>query len=128
MIELLNNISISDVDKDILPLVLTMNKFGYITYASCQGHCFPVDRVKPYIAFKTTEMNAANLERLLRNDLESKKGQLHWFWCITGTLNHNYELVYSLAPHNPRYHYYRYRRKTLEQEFIIIQQLIKSTL
>ncbi|MCA6960992.1 MULTISPECIES: hypothetical protein [Pectobacterium] len=126
MIELFNNVSVLDIDRNILPLILTMNASGYITYASCQGHYFPVDRVKPYIAFKTTEINAAALERLLRNDLESKNGQLHWFWCLTGTLNHNYELVYSLAPHNPRHHYYRYRRKTLEQDFTTIQRLIKK--
>lgn len=35
----------------IEPLVKTFNQCGFSTYASCQGHDWPVDYRKPYIAF-----------------------------------------------------------------------------
>ncbi len=39
------------IDPDIRALVAAMNVHGFRTYASCQGHGFPVTKLPPYIAF-----------------------------------------------------------------------------
>lgn len=41
-----------EVDCKIVNLVIEMNNSGFVTFASCQRHEFPVDIIKPYIAFK----------------------------------------------------------------------------
>lgn len=66
------------VDADIRGLVATMNVHGFRTYASCQGHGFPVDRIKPYVAFTSSQSEAARLARMLREDAESPVPQLLW--------------------------------------------------
>ena len=49
------------IDEDIRYLVACMNAYGFRTYASCQGHGYPVDSVMPYIAFCAKMLNQANL-------------------------------------------------------------------
>lgn len=36
------------IDPDIRALVAAMNVHGFRTYASCQGHGFPVTKLPPY--------------------------------------------------------------------------------
>lgn len=47
------------IEPDIKNLVSIMNILVFKTYASCQGHCWSVDKLKPYFAF-TCEMDNAN--------------------------------------------------------------------
>lgn len=71
-----------EVDCKIVNLVIEMNNSGFVTFASCQGHEFPVDIIKPYIAFRAPVEIVARLERNLREDIESLNGKLNWFWSI----------------------------------------------
>ena len=59
------------IDPDIRALVAAMNVHGFRTYASCQGHGFPVTKLPPYIAFVCPVKKAALLEQRLRQDAES---------------------------------------------------------
>ena len=56
------------IDPDIRTLVAAMNVHGFRTYASCQGHGFPVTKLPPYIAFACPVKMAALLEQRLRQD------------------------------------------------------------
>ena len=47
------------IDPDIRALVAAMNVHGFRTYASCQGHGFPVTKLPPYIAFSCPVKMAA---------------------------------------------------------------------
>ncbi|EJB7651154.1 hypothetical protein MW925_003894 [Salmonella enterica] len=115
-----------EVDCKIVNLVIDMNNSGFVTFASCQGHEFPVDIIKPYIAFRAPVEIVARLERNLREDIESLNGKLNWFWSINASFNDKYELVYSLAPHKPFKFIHKYWRKSLEQDFQTIQLLLRS--
>ncbi len=53
--------AISKIDQRIIPLVTCMNKKGMETYASCQGHGFPLDKLKPYVAFRTDLITAKKI-------------------------------------------------------------------
>ncbi|WP_407579586.1 hypothetical protein [Citrobacter koseri] len=115
-----------EVDDKIVDLVKAMNDSGYETFASCQGHNFPIDVVKPYIAFKAPTQHVGALEKLLRDDIESIEGKMKWFWCIQGSFNDHYELVYSLSPHTPCKKRYKYVRKTLDADFKSIIDMLKK--
>ena len=58
------------IDPDIRALVAAMNVHGFRTYASCQGHGFPVTKLPPYIAFVCpVKMNCApDLGQLMQPD------------------------------------------------------------
>lgn len=58
------------IDPEIRALVAAMNIHGFRTYASCQGHGFPVTKLPPYIAFACPVKMAALLEQRLRQDAE----------------------------------------------------------
>ncbi|HFQ3985315.1 TPA: hypothetical protein ACHRBK_000196 [Enterobacter asburiae] len=114
-----------EVDSKIANLIIEMNRFGFITFASCQGHELPVDIVKPYIAFRAPIEIVSRLERNLRKDIESLNGKLKWFWSIKASFNDEYDLVYSLAPHKPFKFIHKYWRRSLEQDFQTIQLLLR---
>lgn len=52
-------------------LVHAMNAHGFRTYASCQGHGFPVTTLPPYIAFICPVRMTILTEQRLRKDAES---------------------------------------------------------
>ncbi|MBA0207966.1 hypothetical protein [Pectobacterium brasiliense] len=112
------------IEPKIKDLVVFMNNIGYNTYASCQGHGIPTNIVKPYIAFKATEVKAKQLEKILRDDSESSLGKLNWGWSLIANFNGDYEIVYRLAPENPRRKLFKYWRKSLEQDFEAIKKLL----
>lgn len=118
--------NISTVDADIRRLVATMNVHGFRTYASCQGHGFPVDRIKPYVAFTSRQSDAARLARLLREDAESPVPLLQWGWEVTASFNGTYRLCFRLHPTGPHYWWGRYSRSSLIKDFGNIGQMLIS--
>lgn len=71
------------IDPKIQNLVACMNTCGMKTYASCQGHGFPVRKLLPYVAFMAPLPLAQNLARLVREDAESLSPRLCWGWEVT---------------------------------------------
>jgi hypothetical protein len=114
------------IDPEIEELVVFMNKMGFRTYASCQGHGIPVHRVKPYIAFRAEIDKVKQLEKILRIDSESPSPILNWGWSIIGNFDCDFELVFRLAPENPRIFLLRYRRGALREDFSNIIKLLAS--
>lgn len=114
------------VDADIRGLVAAMNVHGFRTYASCQGHGFPVDRIKPYVAFTATQTEAARLARMLREDAESAAPQLLWGWEVTASFNSVFRLCFRLHPTGPHHVGLRYCRSSLKKDFGNISQMLKS--
>lgn len=114
------------VDAGISRLVAAMNIHGFRTYASCQGHGFPVDKIKPYIAFTSRQSDAARLARLLREDAESPVPLLRWGWEVTASFNGTYRLCFRLHPTGPHYWWVRYCRRSLTEDFSSIVQMVKS--
>ncbi|ECL7345006.1 hypothetical protein ACVPTE_23205 [Salmonella enterica subsp. enterica serovar Winslow] len=116
-----------DIDEKIKELVLCFNACGFITYASCQGHGFPVDRLKPYIAFTAPLPKVARLEKVLREDAESSTPQLNWGWWITGNFNVKFELCFSLVLANAPHWYMRYWRPALNQDLNRLSLMLRDT-
>lgn len=114
------------IDPEIKGLVAFMNQMGFRTYASCQGHGIPVHRVKPYIAFRADIDKVKQLEKILRIDSESPSPVLNWGWSIKGSFDGDFELVFRLAPENPRIIFSRYRRGSLGKDFSNIIKLLAS--
>lgn len=114
------------VDADIRGLVAAMNVHGFRTYASCQGHGFPVDRIKPYVAFTSRGSEAARLARMLREDAESSAPQLLWGWEVTASFNSVFRLCFRLHPTGPQHWWLRYCRSSLKKDFGNIGQMLKS--
>ncbi len=114
------------VDADIRGLVAAMNVHGFRTYASCQGHGFPVDRIKPYVAFTARQTEAARLARMLREDAESAAPQLLWGWEVTASFNSVFRLCFRLHPTGPHHGGLRYCRSSLKKDFGNICQMLKS--
>lgn len=58
------------IDPLIEPLVKAFNQCGFSAYASCQGHRWSIDDVKPYISFKSEiklEVRLANYYEMTRS-------------------------------------------------------------
>jgi hypothetical protein len=113
------------IEKDIFPLVRAMNLRGFGTYASCQGHGYPCDRILPYIAFYAPTGKARQLEQLLRTDMESGIPQLRWGWWITAGFDGDYQLSWRLQPAGPHQWYSRYVRASLRNDIMQISRMIK---
>lgn len=75
-----------------------MNIHGFRTYASCQGHGFPVTKLPPYIAFACPVKMAALLEQRLRQDAESAIPRLAWGWSVKGLLTVSFSSVSGFSP------------------------------
>lgn len=116
----------SEIDPAIQGLVECLNRHGFITYASCQGHGFPADRRLPYVAFVSQVERVGALARYLREDAESASPRLHWGWEITGSFNHKFVLCYRLHPTGPHHWYVRYDRTSLRHDFSRISALIDA--
>ena len=114
------------IDPLIEPLVKTFNQCGFSTYASCQGHGWPIDDIKPYISFKSEIKHAAMLAKLLRGDSESSHPRLNWGWGITGHFNQDFELCFRFAPEGAHRHRSKYLRSTFIHDFKVISMWIKS--
>lgn len=115
------------IDEDIRYLVACMNAYGFRTYASCQGHGYPVDAVMPYIAFTSSVAQASLLSRRLREDAESGEPELNWGWEINGSFDSAYLLCFRLSPTKPHNNMSRWRRGTLRQDFLLIAGLVKRS-
>lgn len=115
------------IDPLIEPLVKTFNQCGFSTYASCQGHGWPVDYRKPYIAFMSTMEQAGRFEQLLREDMESPLPQLKWGWMIDGGFNDAYQLCFALRLCGHRRGYYRYWRSSIDHDFAVIEKMLIAT-
>ncbi|EQA1624793.1 hypothetical protein V5K00_RS22020 [Enterobacter asburiae] len=114
------------VDADIHGLVAAMNVHGFRTYASCQGHGFPVDRIKPYVAFTSSQSEAARLACILREDAESSAPKLLWGWEVTASFNSVFRLCFRLHPAGPHHWWLRYCRSSLKKDFGNIGQMLIS--
>ncbi|BDH20890.1 hypothetical protein PrNR1418_41810 (plasmid) [Providencia rettgeri] len=112
------------IDRLIEPLVKAFNQCGFRTYASCQGHGWPVDHRKPYIAFMSTKEHAARLEKRLREDMEFPLPKLNWGWMIEGRFNDAYQLCFSLRLCGNRRWVYRYWRASIDHDFAVIESMI----
>ncbi|EDW4374599.1 hypothetical protein AAA67_005598, partial [Salmonella enterica subsp. diarizonae] len=75
------------IDPKIQRLVTCMNTCSMKTFASCQGHGFPVRRLLPYVAFTASLHQAQQLARRVREDAESPFPDLHWGWEVTARFN-----------------------------------------
>lgn len=113
------------VDTDIRRLVSCLNLNEYKTYASCQGHTFPVDNVPPYIAFRAKVYKAAALEGVLRQDAESVSPILRWGWGITASFNSEFELCFRLSPSRPHRWHYRFLRSSFIEDFNGLRSMVK---
>lgn len=114
------------IDSYIRLLVSTMNVYGYRTYASCQGHGFPVDRMAPYIAFRCPLSTATALEQCLRRDSESTSPLLRWGWTVRASFNSEFQLCFDLRPEKAHCWYDRYWRRSLISDFSGIAFLLKT--
>ncbi|HFO2377584.1 TPA: hypothetical protein ACHJGB_003663 [Escherichia coli] len=114
------------IDPEIRALVAAMNIHGFRTYASCQGHGFPVTKLLPYIAFVCPVKMAALLEQRLRQDAESAIPRLTWGWSVKGAFNSEFQLCFRLQPDAPHYWYNRYCCHSLCADFRTLISLLKS--
>lgn len=114
------------IDPEIRALVAAMNIHGFRTYASCQGHGFPVTKLLPYIAFACPVKMAALLEQRLRQDAESAIPRLTWGWSVKGAFNSEFQLCFRLQPDAPHYWYNQYCRHSLCADFRTLISLLKS--
>lgn len=105
------------IEPAIRTLVATLNAHGYRTYASCQGHGFPVVHCPPYVAFLCSHQDAVWLARKLRRDAESYTPRLFWGWSVFASFNSEFHLVWRLQPEGAHYWYCRYFRRTLTTDF-----------
>ncbi|EDQ2393838.1 TPA: hypothetical protein N2G38_005410 [Salmonella enterica] len=105
------------IDPKIQRLVTCMNTCGMKTYASCQGHGFPIRKRLPYVAFTAPLPLAQCLAKRVREDAESLSPRLYWGWEVTAHFNSLFRLCWRLAPENPHLYGYRYWRKTLDKDF-----------
>lgn len=115
------------IDEDIRYLVACMNAYEFRTYASCQGHGYPVDSVMPYIAFRCRMKSVSLLSRYLCEDAESVEPELNWGWEITGSFDSAHSLCFRLSPTKPHNNISRWRRVTLRQDFLLIAGLVKRS-
>ncbi|EOF6511135.1 hypothetical protein ACK1C0_002774 [Salmonella enterica] len=115
------------IDPKIRDLVVSMNIYGFETYASCHGHGFPVRKQYPYIAFRSPLSRAKVLAQLIRNDAESDTPQLMWGWEVAPLFNEVFSLCFRLSPTAPRRYYYRYWRGTLDHDFSKIILMMENT-
>ncbi|HFG7809082.1 TPA: hypothetical protein ACGIM3_003300 [Salmonella enterica subsp. enterica serovar Java] len=113
------------IEPKIQRLVACMNTCGLKTYASCQGHGFPVRRLLPYVAFMAPLHQAQRLARLVREDAESLSPTLYWDWEVVPVFNDQFLLCWRLVPVSPHHHWYRYWRKTLDNDFQQLCLLIR---
>lgn len=88
------------IDPDIRTLVAAMNVHGFRTYASCQGHGFPVTKLPPYIAFACPVKMAALLEQRLRQDAESMIPKSRTSVCTarSGPVSRKLSVVWPTTP------------------------------
>ncbi|APL06686.1 hypothetical protein [Escherichia coli] len=114
------------IDPDIRALVAAMNVHGFRTYASCQGHGFPVTKLPPYIAFVCPVKMAALLEQRLRQDAESVMPRLMWGWSVGVSFSSDLQLCFRLQPEAPHCWYHRYCRRSLRADFRTLISLLKS--
>jgi hypothetical protein len=114
------------VDAEIRGLVATMNVCGFRTFASCQGHGFPVDHLPPYIAFTASLADAARLARCLRGDAESPSPVLRWGWEVTASFDLAFRLAFRLHPAGSHHRWSRYCRRSLSADFDTLGRLLKS--
>ncbi|ENE3333790.1 hypothetical protein ABNB29_003569 [Escherichia coli] len=112
------------IDPDIRALVAAMNVHGFRTYASCQGHGFPVTKLPPYIAFVCPVKKATLLEQRLRQDAESMMPRLLWGWSVGASFNSDLQLCFRLQPEGPHYWYHRYCRRSLRADFRTLVRLL----
>ena len=114
------------IDSDVLPLVITMNVCGFHTYASCQGHGFPCNRIAPYIAFYAPLGRVRMLEKRLREDMESSQPALRWGWWITASFDGHYRLGWRLQPAGPHKWLSCYYRRSVRHDFQMLSDLVLS--
>ncbi|HFP5561005.1 TPA: hypothetical protein ACHIW3_004687 [Escherichia coli] len=114
------------IEPAIRTLVATLNAHGYRTYASCQGHGFPVVHRPPYVAFLCSHQDAVWLARKLRKDAESYTPRLFWGWSVLASFNSDFHLVWRLQPEGAHYWYCRYFRRTLATDFRTLTRLLKE--
>ncbi|MFK3915130.1 hypothetical protein ACI2JI_24105 [Enterobacter cancerogenus] len=112
------------IDPEIRALVAAMNVHGFRTYASCQGHGFPVTRLPPYIAFVCPVKTAALLEARLRQDAESVMPRLLWGWSVRVSFNSDFQLCFRLQPDGSHCWYHRYCRCSLRADFRTLVRLL----
>lgn len=113
-----------NIDPLIEPLVNKFSQCGFTTFASCQGHRWPVDHTEPYIAFKAEPNKAARLERRLREEMISINSSLRWAWKIDGWFNRQYELCFALRAYEVKWWYYRYWRPSINHDFAVIEKIL----
>lgn len=113
-----------NIDPEILPLVTQMNHSGFITFASCQGHGYPCDRIPPYIGFYCSTGKARCLEHLLREDMESAKPALRWGWWVRGSFDSCYRLCWTLQPAGAHRGYSRYIRYSVRHDIKRIASMV----
>lgn len=113
------------IDPDIKNLVSIMNILGFKTYASCQGHCWPVDKLKPYFAFTCEMDNAKLFDMILREDEYSMNPKLNWVWTLNACFNSKFELTWQLRPGYSHKAHSKYFRSCYIKDFDIIYKLLR---
>lgn len=112
------------MDEKIISLVTAMNRFGYITNASCQGHGWPMSR-EPYVTFTCPQSQVSRLSRALREDAQSLYPRLYWEWWVTGGFDEHHNLFYRLTTANPRRAWFRWCRSKLDADILLLPQFVE---
>lgn len=114
------------IDPDIQDLVAAMNNAGLHTYASCQGHGFPCDKLQPYVAFYAPVQRVRVLEERLRQDMESPTPGLRWGWWLSASFDGEFRLAWRLQPAGPHQWLFRYERRTVKHDLFVLTVMIAS--
>lgn len=112
------------MDKKITLVVDKLNKCGFRTYSSCQGHGWPLS-LPSFVAFRSSERQASCLSRVLRDDAESATPRLNWEWRIEGSFDADHRLVYRLVMTTPRRRIYRWLRLLLDRDLLALPNLVE---
>lgn len=115
------------IDPKIRDLVACMNRHGFRTYASCQGHGLSVRNQLPYVAFLCPLSAVQRLARAVRQDAEAATPRLYWGGEVTAGFNASFELCYRLSPTAPHHYLYRYWRGSLDRNFRYLRQVLRGT-
>ncbi|WP_265911074.1 hypothetical protein [Erwinia billingiae] len=115
------------IDPDIVKQVALLNVLGFKTYASCQGHGWPTDKIKPYFAFVCDLKDARNMDKIFQEDECSENPKLNWVWKLNACFNNDLVLTWQLRPTYSHKPLAKYLRSSYANDFNTIYKLLRLT-
>jgi hypothetical protein len=115
------------IDLNIRNLVVAMNIPGILqTTASCEGHSTWYGRISPYVAYRSTNAFACRFEKLLREDEQSTRRKLFYYWSNCGYINSDHELAFCLKAAGIGTWKYPHRRNRLNADFQSLASMVQK--